>query len=257
MNKYNYPCYIIDSYSNDNTLKIAENYGIKVFQGKWNDFSEKLNFGIELNPFKTDWIIRLDADEYLDEDFINFLNQGNIDSSADAIYVRRKIYFMGNWMRYGGMYPNYIIRIIRPYKNKYEHKILDEHIESKNVLHIPINIIDNPLIGLERWVIKHVKYAEAYSIGHFSESYSNTIKYHKGLSKLKFILQNIYLRLPYFLRPTIYFIYRYFIRLGFLDGKKGLIFHVMHAFWYRFLIDSLLYQEGNYIPKYKEKKHTI
>ena len=77
MNFYKIKCFILDSYSNDNTLKIAEKYGVQVVQGKWNDFSEKLNFGIELNPFKTEWMIRLDADEYLDQDFINFLNQND------------------------------------------------------------------------------------------------------------------------------------------------------------------------------------
>ena len=240
MNFYKIKCFILDSYSNDNTLKIAEKYGVQVVQGKWNDFSEKLNFGIELNPFKTEWMIRLDADEYLDQDFINFLNQGSIHSDHDGIYVRRKIHFMGKWIKYGGMYPNYIIRIFKPKKTKYEHKILDEQI-----------------IDLKKWINKHIRYAEIYSIGYFSDSYSSSIKHYKGLSRIKIILQNLYLNIPLFIRPFLYFFYRYFIQMGFLDGKKGLIFHVMHAFWYRFFIDALIYQEKNYMAKYSIEKNII
>ena len=257
INFHRYKCFILDSSSSDDTLKIAKKYGIKVIDGKWNDFSQKLNFGIDLNPFDTEWIIRLDADEYFDGDFISFLNQGNIKSTCDAIYVKRKLYFMGQWIKYGGTYPNYIVRIFRPKKIKYEHKILDEHIDSENFLHLPINIIDNPLTDLKSWTFKHVRYAETYCIGYFSPSYDFSIKNLNGLNKVKTYLQNIYLRAPLFIRPFLYFFYRYFIRLGFLDGKKGLIFHFMHAFWYRFLIDALIYQEENYKSKYKNQKHSI
>lgn len=160
----------------------------------------------------------------------------------DGIYINRKLYFMGQWMKYGGIYPGRIIRIFRPGHALFEHKILDEHVEVKKFEVVNIDIIDNPLYDLTHWLEKHIRYAEAYRYGYFSKKFSNRVVPKRGQSHFKAFLQNTFLKSPLFLRCFMYWFYRYFLKCGFLDGLKGLIFITLHAFFYRFLIDSLIFE---------------
>jgi hypothetical protein len=150
---------------------------------------------------------------------------------------------MGQWMKYGGIYPGKIIRIMRPGRVSFEHKILDEHVEVKNFEVVDIDIIDNPLYDLTYWLQKHIRYAEAYRYGYFSKKFSSRVVAKKGQSQIKAFLQNTFLKSPPFLRCFMYWLYRYFIKCGFLDGMRGLIFITLQAFFYRFLIDALIYEQ--------------
>jgi glycosyltransferase involved in cell wall biosynthesis len=239
------PFFVLDSYSSDDTTSLAKRYGGKVIQGRWKTFSEKLNFGLKKNPYQSQWIIRIDADEYFDQNFIKFLESGAIKKIADdvdGIYINRKLYFMGQWMKHGGFYPGRIIRIMRPDRCVFEHKILDEHVEIKKFEVLDIDIIDNPLYDLTHFIQKYIRYAEVYRYGYFSKKFSSRVIPRKGQSRFKSFLQNTFLKSPPFLRCFMYWVYRYFIKFGFLDGMRGLIFITYHAFFYRFLIDSLIYE---------------
>jgi hypothetical protein len=246
LKKLNIPFFVLDSYSSDDTVLLAKRFGGEVIQGQWQTFSEKLNFGLKKNPYRSRWIIRIDADEYFDQNFIKFLKLGaikNIADDVDGIYINRKLYFMGQWMKYGGIYPGKIIRIMRPGRVSFEHKILDEHVEVKNFEVVDIDIIDNPLYDLTNWLQKHIRYAEAYRYGYFSKKFSSRVVAKKGQSQIKAFLQNTFLKSPPFLRCFMYWFYRYFIKCGFLDGMRGLIYITLQAFFYRFLIDALIYEQ--------------
>ena len=261
LKKLNIPFFALDSYSSDDTTLLLKRYGGKVIQGKWQTFSEKLNFGLKKNPYRSQWIIRLDADEYFDKNFIKFLQSGtlkNIADNVDGIYINRKLYFMGQWMKYGGIYPGKIIRIMRPDRVSFEHKILDEHVEVKNFESVNIDIIDNPLYDLTHWLQKHIRYAEAYRYGYFSKKFSSHVIAKKGQSRYKAFLQNTFLKSPPFLRCFMYWFYRYFIKFGFLDGMRGLIFITLQAFFYRFLIDALIYEYTHANEQAKKiKKYVV
>ena len=255
------PFFVLDSYSSDDTTSLAKRFGGKAIQGRWKTFSEKLNFGLEKNPYRSKWIIRLDADEYFDKNFIEYLQEKNlrlIPEDVDGIYINRKVYFMGQWMKHGGIYPGRIIRIMRPDKAVYENKILDEHVEVHNFSMIDIDIIDDPLYDLTHLLKKYIRYAEVFRHGHFSKNFNRTVLVKNGQSKIKSFLQNSFLKLPLFLRCFMYWIYRYILRLGFLDGSKGLIFITFHAFFYRFLIDALIFEYINDKGRAKRiEKHSI
>ena len=246
LKKLNIPFFVLDSYSSDDTVSLAKRFGGSVIQGQWQTFSEKLNFGLKKNPYHSRWIIRIDADEYFDQNFIKFLKSDtikNIADDVDGIYINRKLYFMGQWMRHGGIYPGKIIRIMRPGRVSFEHKILDEHVEVKNFEVIDFDIIDNPLYDLTHWLQKHIRYAEAYRYGYFSKKFSSRVAPKKGQSPIKAFLQNFFLKSPLFLRCFMYWFYRYFLKCGFLDGVRGLIYISLQAFFYRFLIDALIYEQ--------------
>ncbi len=79
-----------------------------------------------------------------------------------------------------------------------------------------------------------------------------------GQAKLKrFIKEKLYNRLPIFVRPTFYFIYRYFFRLGFLDGKEGFAYHFMQGLWYRCLVDLKVFEAEKVIRSAKTKQEVI
>jgi hypothetical protein len=245
LKKLGIPFFILDSNSTDKSIKIVKKYKVKFYTGKWKTFSHKLNYGLMLNPYRSDWIIRLDADEYFDINFIRLLKSNQfklLNETIDAIYVNRKIMFMGKWMRYGGVYPGKIIRIIKPGKAFYETKPLDEHVISKNPIYLDVDIVDSPLYDLPNLLRKYIRYAEIFRDDFFEFNKPRLTKKKKGQSALKVYLQNFFLVSPLFLRCFGYWFYRYIIKLGFLDGLRGFIFNFIHAFFYRFIVDACIYE---------------
>ena len=127
------------------------------------------------------------------------------------------------------------------YKN-IEHIIVDGKIIHENVM-----IIDSNKMGLEFWLDKHIGYAKREAIDMLFIEYGFTSK-NKLLSngiearKKRILKENFYSKLPLFIRPIIYFVYRYIVRFGFLDGKIGFNYHFFHALWYRLLVDLFIYK---------------
>lgn len=243
--------YIVDSYSIDNTIEIAKRYTQNIFQGNFESFSSKLNWAIENLPITTPWTIRLDADEIFTDDFIENINSFIEIQPAQVtgIYVRRQLWFLNRWMKYGAMYPTYSLRIWQTGSVSCENRLLDEHIILK--MGIPttskLDIIDNPRISIKIWIEKHNRYSDSEVSSHINNindtaKIKGTFLSTKQEENKRFLKDQVYYKLPLFIRPFLYFFYRYILRFGFLDGKEGLIWNVLHGFWYRFLIDAKLYE---------------
>ena len=231
---------IVDSFSTDKTLEIARKYTNKIAQRTFVNQAKQFNWALENLDIKSDWILRLDADEYLTQELKNeirvnpLLNNQDPRQSASLVngfYIKRRVYFMGRWIRHGGYYPTWILRLFRKGKARSELRAMDEHIvlSEGKAEKLKNDFIDDNRKGLEDWINKHNNYASREAEEAFSGNY--------GRGKKKF-----YYRLPLFCRAFLYFIYRYFFLLGFLDGKEGLIFHFLQGFWYRFLVDAKLFE---------------
>ena len=244
--------FIVDSFSTDKTLEIAKKYDCKIFQHKFENQAQQFNWALDNLKIKNDWILRLDADEYLTEELkeeihqtlINTykrlidadnisINQQNQYKSAviNGYYIKRRVYFMGRWIKHGAYYPIWFLRLFRKGKGRSEQRAMDEHIvllEGKS-RKLKNDFIDDNKKGLMDWTAKHNNYSSREVLAAISGNF--------GIKKKKF-----YYRLPLFCRACLYFCYRYFLRLGFLDGKEGLIFHFLQAFWYRFLVDAKIYE---------------
>ncbi len=228
--------FIVDSFSTDKTLEIAQKYGCKIFQHKFENQAQQFNWSLDNIKIKNDWILRLDADEYLTKELKNEINEvlPKTQPSITGFYIKRKVYFMGRWIKHGAYYPVWFLRLFKKGKARSEQRAMDEHIvllkgksgKLKN------DFIDDNKKNLEWWVAKHNNYSTREMVATISDDY--------GCGKKKF-----YYHLPIFCRAFLYFIYRYFFRLGFLDGKEGLIFHFLQAFWYRFLVDAKIYEHKN------------
>lgn len=225
--------FIVDSYSNDHTLEIAKKYNINTVQHLFENQARQFNWALDNLAIKNEWVLSLDADEYLTEELKKEIveNLNNVQDSVNGFIMKRRVYFMGRWIRYGGYYPTWILRLFRKGMGRCEDKAMDERIVLAEGVAIRLqnDFIDNNEKGLEFWISKHVKYADREVTDIISK-------------KRQKFSKKFYLSFPGLIRPFLYFIYRYFFRFGFMDGKEGLIFHFLQGFWYRFMVDIKLYE---------------
>lgn len=226
--------FVVDSGSTDKTKEIARAYGAEVVEHGFENQAQQFNWALDNLEIKSDWILKLDADEEILPELRGEILQVLPKTSADisGFSIKRRVYFMGRWIKYGGYYPVWFLRLWRKGKARSEGRKMDEHIillEGQSVK-LQNDFIDRNLNGLKRWMEKHRNYAlrEAEEVVRGSGG--------EGRGRA------IYYKLPPFLRALLYWKYRYFLRLGFLDGKGGLVFHFLHGLWYRFLVDIEIYR---------------
>ncbi|UTV30464.1 glycosyltransferase family 2 protein [Photobacterium atrarenae] len=241
--------FVVDSYSTDNTVAICESLGAIVCQRAWINYADQFQWGLEHCPFTSEWMMRMDADEYIEPDLARELASKlpAISQNVTGLYIKRKYYFIGQWIKNGNVYPLNLLRVWRRGKGRIESRWMDEHIviDSGETQQLQGHIVDDNLNTTHWWIAKHNSYADREMIDILDQKYHFFAPDH-GLitsgndSQAKFIRkvkQGIYNKLPLFLRPTLYFFYRYFIRLGFLDGLRGFAYHFIQGYWYRTLVD--------------------
>lgn len=241
--------FVVDSGSTDQTIDIAKAANCHVFYHAWENHAKQLNWALEYLPITTPWIMRLDADERLTPELAAELNQ--LPLSPDSItgyQVKRRVFFMGRWMRHGGYYPTWLLRVWRIGLGTCEARSMDEHIvlSEGRIANLQHDIIDENHKGLSFWIDKHNSYAdrEVQDLLNLSIHEDALLKTNQFLqaNQRRWVKKNLYGRSPLFLRAFLYFLLRYFIGLGFLDGIEGLIFHILQGFWYRFLVDAKIYE---------------
>lgn len=239
--------FIVDSGSKDKTLEIAREYGAVVKEREFDDFATQFNWGLDNFDINTKWVMKLDADEYLTEKLKSEIAEKlkNVPDDVSGFLIKRRVYFMGRWIKHGGYYPTWFLRLWRCGLGRLEMRAMDEHtvIDSGKVEKLKNDFVDYNKKDLTWWVEKHNKYASREARAVLSKQKENYKKLGGGqISRKRWLKENFYYRLPPFLRALLYWKYRYFIRLGFLDGIPGLIFHFLQGFWYRFLVDSKIYE---------------
>lgn len=243
---------VVDSISNDKTEEIAREYTDKFYENKFINQAKQFIWTIANTDIKNEWILRIDADERWTKEGFEELKKIIEDDSADGVYVKMKIYFMSQWIKHGGNYPNYFLRVYKKSKGEMEDRWMDEHIKVEGkVVHSNIDVIEANYDRQENitlWTTKHNGYSTREAID-FLIAKENLGKvdtvanlFGNKTERKRWLKENVYFRVPLFVRPTLYWIYRYLFQLGFLDGKRGFIYHTLHAFWYRFLVDTKVYQ---------------
>jgi len=241
---------IVDSFSTDKTQEICERYGTRFFQNPFINQAEQMNWAIDNVPFEKPWIFRLDADEYLTDELIEEIKTKipTLEEKYTGVFLKRRVYFQDKWIKRGGYYPTWILRLWRNGYGRVEQKWMDEHIllSSGETTKFEHDFIDDNLNNLTWWTAKHNNYATREAAEALNKKYNflegdnieAKIDKEKQDSTKRWFKENIYGRVPMFVRPMFYFFFRYCIKLGFLDGKQGLIWHFLQGFWYRFLVDA-------------------
>ena len=240
--------FIVDSFSTDNTVQIAESLGAKVFQRPWKNYADQFQWGLDNCPIQTSWVMRMDADEYLESPLLEEIIHKFPDLPGDinGIYLKRKHHFLGRWIKHGDRYPLVLLRIWKTGLAHIENRWMDEHIvlDSGNAVTFSGDFVDDNINTVEWFIEKHNRYASREMVDILNHKYQlftrdESIDDAKtGQAKIKrFVKESLYNKLPLVVRPVLYFFYRYILRLGFLDGAEGFAYHFMQGLWYRCLVD--------------------
>lgn len=241
---------VVDSGSKDRTREIAMGLGAEVIENPWINYATQTNKAIAACAGKTGWLMRIDADEYLTPASAAGLHELLERQPRDVggIVVRRQIVFLGRRIKWGAIEPSWQLRLWRAGQGSCEQRWMDEHIiVTGKVVRSTIDLVDENLNSLDWWTGKHNRYASREVIDILASrgllGGNMDIQRHSASwqAKLKrFVKERVYERLPGGVRPLLFFLYRYLVRLGFLDGKQGYYFHILQGFWYRTLIDAKL-----------------
>lgn len=240
---------VVDSYSTDGTVELAKSMGAEVYQHTFENHSAQFNWAIENVNLDTTWMIKIDADEELTPELADEIEEklDKLPSSVNGVILRRRMYFMGRWIRHGGMYPGLRMRILRVGFGMSEPKSMDEHliITSGETVMFDNDFSDKNNKPLECWVNKHNWYSnkEVFDQQMIASGSDEDLRGFSRQARIRrFIRNHGYYKLPKFVRAHMYFIYRYWIRLGFLDGTEGRIYAFLQAYWYRYLVDAKIYE---------------
>ena len=240
---------VIDSGSTDRTVEIARALGAEVLANPWRNYATQFNWGLDQLPEGTGWVLRLDADEVLSPDLAAQIaaTLPTLGPEIEGVTMGRRMAFMGRVIRHGGLFPIRVLRIFRHGKGRCENRWMDEHIKvAGRVVDLPGEMLDDNLNSLTWWTAKHNAYAsrevvDLLNLEHGFMPHDTVAGLSRGQAGAKrWLKEKVYARLPGGFRALAYFLYRYVIRAGFLDGREGLAFHVLQGFWYRFLVDAKL-----------------
>lgn len=245
---------IVDSGSTDDTRAIAVAHGAEVFERRFVNYADQFQWALDNSGITSDWILRLDADEVIEDDLRAQIatDLPAMPASVVGINIDRKHIFMDRWVRRGGRYPLTLLRLFRTGHGRIEQRWMDEHLvvwggETRSMRG---GFSDINLNDLSFFTDKHNKYATREAIDVLSRRYGlteqdealNSRSASRQASWKRAMKERIYNRLPLGTGPLLYFLYRYIFQLGFLDGRQGTIYHVLQGFWYRFLVDAKVYE---------------
>lgn len=240
---------VIDSGSTDKTKEIAEKLGAEVYIHKWVNYSDQYNWGIENAKITTQWIFRIDADESLTKESameIVDICKKNEFTDINGIVVRFKVSFLGRNLKHGGIYPFRKLLIYKCGKGYIEQRNMDEHIvlEEGRYVELKNDSIHRDFKDLTFWIDKHNKYSNREMQDYFEASGKRLeVSHLTRRARVKRLIKfHVYYKLPMGMRAHLYYIYRYYILGGFLDGKEGHIFAFLQAYWYRYLVDAKIYE---------------
>lgn len=241
--------FILDSGSTDDTISIAQKYGAVTLQHAFENHPKQWDYALNNFDIQTPWVICLDADQIVTEGLstrlANFRDEDH--QQVNGIYFNRKNFFKGRWIKHGGYSPFYLLKMIR-YGNGYSD--LNENMDHRFIVPGKTEVWKDGYILEENlkenqisfWINKHNRYSDLVA----QEEVERMLKMRAQTLKPRFWgspdertawLKQLWWKMPLYSRPLVYLIYRMFFRLGILDGRTGVIFHFLQAFWFRLIVD--------------------
>lgn len=256
--------FVVDCFSTDKTKEIASRLGAEVVEHAWpGNQAEQFNWALDNLPISTEWVLRLDADEYLLPELVEELREKlpTLPEDVTGIIFNRRHIFMGQWMR-RGIYPVKLLRVFRYGKGMCEQRLMDEHIQltEGRAVEFEHDFCDHNLNNLSWFCHKHVNYAirEAVDLLDIELDLTGAAESDNGKeispqALAKRMKKHKYARQPLFWRSFAYFCYRYFLKGACLDGKVGFIWTFLQGWWYRTLVDAKVYEIKRQCGNDKEK----
>ena len=233
--------FVVDSQSQDRSIEISESYGAHViqfdFNGRW---PKKKNWSLDNLPFRYEWVLIVDCDERITPELWDEIALAIQDTEYNGYYLNRKVFFLGQWIRYGGKYPDWNLRLFKHQKGRYENlktedipNTGDNEVHEHVLLQGNVGYLNNDMLHIDfrdiyHWLQRHNRYsnweARVY-YNYLTDSHPNDSVRPSLLGNAiqrKRFLKKIWVRLPF--KPILRFILTYILRLGFLDGQAGYIY---------------------------------
>lgn len=250
--------FLVDSFSTDRTVEIAESLGAKVYQNKWeNNQAKQFNWGLQNLPIQTKWVMRLDADEYLTDELVEEVKEKlpKLENDVTGVILKREQYCFGKWF--------HLLKLLRIFeygKGMCEQRWMDEHIQLSEgkIIEFEHKFLDHNLNTFGWWIQKHNGYSIREAIDLLDVELNlldkNTTEVNIGEEAIKKRNKKLkYAKSPLFWRSFFYFVYRYIFKLGFTKGRAGFIWHFFQGWWYRSLVDAKIYEIKQECGTDKEK----
>lgn len=236
---------VVDSFSSDDTVSIAQSLGAEVYQHPFENYARQYMYGVEVASADTMWTLRIDADERLTKESAEELKKlcnKHMDTDVAGIVLRFKKNFLGKDLYHGGVYPWKKMNCYKTKLGAIEDRKMDEHIvlSSGSVVEMKEDCLHFDFKTIEYWINKHNWYSSRETVDYFE-----SLEKKKSKDELDFktwFKMNVYYKLPIGTRAHFYYIYRYYFKLGFLDGREGKIYAFLQAYWYRYLVDAKIYE---------------
>jgi glycosyltransferase involved in cell wall biosynthesis len=233
--------FVVDSQSSDRSIEISTNYGANVvqfhFNGRW---PKKKNWSLDNLPFRNEWVLIVDCDERITPELWDEIATVIQYPDYNGYYLNRRVFFLGQWIRYGGKYPDWNLRLFKHKSGRYENlntedipNTGDNEVHEHVILEGKVGYLKNDMLHIDfrdiyHWLERHNRYSNWEARVYYNiltgNDESGTIGAHlfgDAVQRKRF-LKKIWVKLPF--KPLLRFILFYFIRLGFLDGKAGYIY---------------------------------
>jgi glycosyltransferase involved in cell wall biosynthesis len=258
------PVFVLDSGSTDSTVEIANSYGAVVQQHTFENHPKQWDYALKHFLVTTPWLICLDADQVVTEELKKRLANFRPDDHKyiNGIYFNRKNIFKGTWIKHGGYFPFYQLKMFR---YGIGHSDLSENMDHrfiapgktelwKDGIIIEENLKENQI---SFWIAKHNVYSDLVAreeVERIKKMRDQPLKpqFWGPPNERRAWLKKMWWKIPRYLRPFLYFTYRFLFKLGFMDGRNGIIFHFLQAFWFRLVVDikiDELLKQDNAIAK--------
>lgn len=245
--------FLVDSGSSDGTVALAQRYTQHIVVHPFVNYARQRNWAQENLPFSYEWVLHLDADEWVSPELAQSLQRtfvGNLDG-IDGFLINRRVIFMQRWIRHGGLYPTYHLRLYRWARGYCEDREYDQHFKVEGqVTRLAGDMYDDVTTDLASWTRSHERWATMEAQEYFKHQAAPSPNerqvparlFGTAIERRRWLRERSYGSMPLFVRPFLYFFVRYILLLGFLDGVPGLIFHVLQGFWYRFYVDAKIWE---------------
>ncbi|MBD2165435.1 glycosyltransferase family 2 protein [Calothrix membranacea FACHB-236] len=250
--------FLVDSQSTDNSVAIAESFGAYIVQFKFNgSWPKKKNWSLDNLPFRNEWVLIVDCDERITPELWAEIAQVIKDEEYAGYYLNRRVFFLGKWIRHGGKYPDWNLRLFKHQKGRYENlntedipNTGDNEVHEHVVLDGKVGYLKNDMLhedfrDLYHWLERHNRYsnweARVYYNLLTNKDEGGTIGanlFGDAVQRKRF-LKKVWVRLPF--KPLLRFILFYIIQRGFLDGKAGYVYACLLS-QYEYQIGAKLYE---------------
>ena len=239
---------VVDSGSTDETCEIARECGAEVIVHSLITHGQQFNWALSQLNIDTRWVFRLDADEEVHPELAaEILTKCELhkNDNVNGLVGNFKIYFMGKFLKHGGMYPFYRLTIFKTGKGYIDEKGMRDQtiITEGTVEYLKNDFLHYDFKNLETWITKHNWYS-SLEVKNLVDNTKNDQGTRTSSAKKAIKARDgFYYKLPRYFRAKLYYWYRYYFKLGFLDGEAGRVHAFLQAYWYRYLIDAKIFEK--------------